>query len=35
VGVGEGEAGLPQSREPAAGLDPRTPGSPPERKADA
>jgi len=26
-GVGEGEAGLPLSREPDAGLDPRTPGS--------
>ena len=30
-GVGEGEAGFPQSREPDAGLDaglnPRTPGS--------
>jgi len=26
-GVGEGEAGFLQSREPDAGLDPRTPGS--------
>jgi len=26
-GAGEGEAGFPQSREPNAGLDPRTPGS--------
>jgi len=26
-GVGEGEAGSPQSREPDAGLDPRTLGS--------
>jgi len=26
-GVGEGEAGFPPSREPDAGLDPRTPGS--------
>jgi len=26
-GVGVGEAGFPQSREPNAGLDPRTPGS--------
>jgi len=26
VGVGEGEAGLPLSREPSAGLDPRTLG---------
>jgi len=26
-GVGEGEAGPPPSREPNAGLDPRTPGS--------
>jgi len=26
-GVGEGEAGLPRSREPDAGLDPRTLGS--------
>jgi len=25
-GVGEGEAGFPQSREPDAGLDPRTLG---------
>jgi len=24
VGVGEGEAGLPPSREPDVGLDPRT-----------
>jgi len=34
-GVGEGEAGFPQSREPDAGLDPRTLGSRPEPKADA
>ncbi|XP_027469129.1 DNA-directed RNA polymerase III subunit RPC9 isoform X2 [Zalophus californianus] len=34
-GVGEGEAGLPRSREPDAGLDPGTPGSRPEPKADA
>jgi len=27
VGVGEGEAGFPQSREPNSGLDPRTLGS--------
>jgi len=27
VGEGEGEAGFPQSREPDAGLDPRTLGS--------
>jgi len=33
--VGEGEAGFPQSREPDAGLDPRTLGSRPEPKADA
>jgi len=26
-GEGEGEAGLPPSREPDAELDPRTPGS--------
>jgi len=26
-GLGEGEAGFPPSREPDAGLDPRTPGS--------
>ena len=26
-GVGEGEAGFPQSREPDVGLDPRTLGS--------
>jgi len=26
-GVGEGEAGFPQSREPNVGLDPRTLGS--------
>jgi len=26
-GVGEGEAGFPPSREPDAGLDPRTLGS--------
>jgi len=25
-GVGEGEAGLPPSKEPNAGLHPRTPG---------
>jgi len=31
----EGEAGSPQSREPSIGLDPRTPGSRPEPKADA
>jgi len=31
---GEGEAGLPPSREPHAGLNPRTPGSRPELKAD-
>jgi len=34
-GVGEGEAGFPRSREPNAGLDPRTLGSRPEPKADA
>jgi len=34
-GVGEGEAGFPPSREPDAGLDPRTLGSGPEPKADA
>ena len=33
-GVGEGEAGFPQSREPDAGLDPRTLASRPEPKAD-
>ena len=33
-GVGEGEAGFPQSREPSAGLDPRMLGSWPEPKAD-
>jgi len=33
-GVGEGEAGLP-SREPDAGLDPRTLGPRPGRRADA
>ncbi|XP_064429851.1 pirin isoform X11 [Mirounga angustirostris] len=33
--VGEGEAGFPPSREPDAGLDPRTLGSRPEPKADA
>ena len=32
---GEGEAGFPLSREPDMGLDPRTPGSRPEPKADA
>jgi len=32
-GMGEGEAGFPQSREPDAGLDPRTLGSRPEPKA--
>jgi len=32
--VGEGGAGFPQSREPDAGLDPRTLGSRPEQKAD-
>ena len=31
----EGEADSPLSREPDAGLDPRTPGSCPEPKADA
>ena len=31
----EGEAGSPRSREPDAGLDPRTPGSRPEPNADA
>jgi len=34
-GVGEGEAGLPRSREPDKGLDPRTLESQPEPKADA
>ena len=34
VGDGEGEAGSPVSREPEAGLDPRTLGSCPEPKAD-
>ena len=34
-GVGEGEGGVQQSREPAVGLDPRTLGSGPEPKADA
>jgi len=34
-GEGEGETGFPQSREPDAGLNPRTPGSRPEPKADA
>ncbi|XP_073737570.1 uncharacterized protein [Callorhinus ursinus] len=34
-GVGEGEAGFPRSREPDAGLDPRTLGSRPEPKAAA
>ena len=34
-GEGEGEAGSPLSREPVAGLDPRTLGSGPELKADA
>jgi len=33
--VGEGEAGFLQSREPDAGLHPRTLGSRPEPKADA
>ena len=32
---GEGEAGSPPSREPDVGLDPRTPRSPPQVKADA
>jgi len=32
---GEREAGFPPSREPDAGLDPRTLGSWPEPKADA
>jgi len=32
---GEGEADSPLSREPNMGLDPRTPGSSPELKADA
>jgi len=32
---GEGEAGFPPSREPDAGLDPRTLGSRPEPKANA
>jgi len=32
--VGEGEAGFPLSRQPNAGLYPRTPGSRPELKAD-
>jgi len=31
----EGEAGSPRSREPDAGLNPRTLGSQPELKADA
>ena len=34
-GNGEGEAGSPLSREPNVGLDPRTPGSRPEPKAEA
>jgi len=34
-GVGEGEAGLPWSRKPDAGPDPRTLGPRPEPKADA
>jgi len=34
-GVGEGKAGFLWSREPDAGLDPRTLGSGPEPKADA
>jgi len=34
-GRGEGEAGFLLSREPDAGLDPRTLGSGPEPKADA
>ena len=34
-GVGEGEAGFLPSREPDAGLDPRTLGSLPKLKADA
>ena len=34
-GVGEGEAGFPWSREPNAGLYPRTPRSWPEPKADS
>jgi len=33
--TGEGEAVSPLSREPDAGLDPRTLGSRPEPKADA
>jgi len=33
--VGEGEAVFPLSREPDAGLDPRTLGSWPEPKVDA
>jgi len=35
VGEAEGEAGSPLSREPDAGLDPRTLGLRPEPKADA
>lgn len=31
---GEGEAGSPLGREPKVGLDPRTPASGPELKAD-
>ena len=31
----EGEAGSQPSREPDVGMDPRTPGSRPELKADA
>ena len=31
----EGEAGSPLTKEPNAGLDPRTPGSHPELKTDA
>ena len=34
-GVGDGEAGFPLRREPDVGLDPITPGSRPEPKADA
>ena len=32
---GEGEAGFPSSREPEAGLDPRSLAAGPEPKADA
>ena len=34
-GVGEEEAGSQQRREPDVGLNPRTPGSHPDPKADA